>query len=113
MSKRRRGYNSETRVKRGQRIVHRDKELIEKLGRNDPCPCLSGRRFQSMLSDTERLLLTGSTTNARRSFHCGIGCGQQDGIGVMPRTCWRWSLVAVEISSKPMHRTSAELLLAA
>ena len=31
-SKRRKGYPSETRVKRGLRIVHGDKELIEKLG---------------------------------------------------------------------------------
>jgi len=48
-SKRRKGYPSETRVKRGFRIVHGDKELLEKLGRNDPCPCGSGRRFQEML----------------------------------------------------------------
>ncbi|HEX7810148.1 MAG TPA: SEC-C metal-binding domain-containing protein [Thermoanaerobaculia bacterium] len=48
-SKRRRGYPSETRVKRGLRIVHGDKELLEKLGRNDPCPCGSGRRFQEVL----------------------------------------------------------------
>ncbi|MGI9308266.1 MAG: SEC-C metal-binding domain-containing protein [Gammaproteobacteria bacterium] len=26
-----------------------DKYLVEKLGRNDPCPCGSGRRFQEML----------------------------------------------------------------
>jgi uncharacterized protein YecA (UPF0149 family) len=32
------------------RIVHGDKELIEKLGRNDLCPCQSGRRFQAVLS---------------------------------------------------------------
>jgi len=44
-SKRRKGYPSETRVKRGYRVVHGDKELLEKLGRNDPCPCGSGRRF--------------------------------------------------------------------
>ncbi|MFD2097155.1 SEC-C metal-binding domain-containing protein [Corallincola platygyrae] len=25
--------------------MHGDKELIEKLGRNDPCPCGSGRLF--------------------------------------------------------------------
>jgi uncharacterized protein YecA (UPF0149 family) len=31
------------------RVVHGDKELIEKLGRNDLCPCDSGRRFQEML----------------------------------------------------------------
>jgi len=31
------------------RVVHGDKELTEKLGRNDLCPCGSGRRFQEML----------------------------------------------------------------
>ena len=45
-SKRRNGFASETRVKRGQRIVHGDKELIEKLGRNDPCPCGSGKKYK-------------------------------------------------------------------
>src|SRR5579885_1438177 len=39
MSKRCRGYPSETNVKRGLRIVHGHKELTEKLGRNDLCPC--------------------------------------------------------------------------
>lgn len=48
-SKRRKGYPSETRVKRGFRMVHGDKELVEKLGRNDLCPCGSGRRFQALL----------------------------------------------------------------
>jgi uncharacterized protein YchJ len=48
-SKRRRGFPSEVHVKRGQRIVHTNKDLIEKVGRNDPCPCGSGRRFQEML----------------------------------------------------------------
>jgi len=37
-------------VKRGFRFVHGDIELLEKLGRNDPCPCGSGRRFQGVLS---------------------------------------------------------------
>lgn len=49
MSKRRKGYPSETQVKRGTRIVHDNKELLEKLGRNDPCVCGSGRRFQELL----------------------------------------------------------------
>jgi len=31
------------------RVVHGAKELIEKLGRNDLCPCGSARRFQEML----------------------------------------------------------------
>lgn len=44
-SKRRKGYPSETQVKRGDRVVHGEKELIEKLGRNDPCPCGSRRLF--------------------------------------------------------------------
>jgi hypothetical protein len=46
MSKRRRGYPSESNVKRGVRIVHGEKLLEEKLGRNDPCPCGSNKRFK-------------------------------------------------------------------
>jgi uncharacterized protein YecA (UPF0149 family) len=30
-------------------VVHGGKELFEKLGRNDLCPCGSARRFQEML----------------------------------------------------------------
>ncbi len=48
-SKRRKGFPSETCVKRGVRIVHGNKELYEKLGRNDLCPCGSGRSFQELL----------------------------------------------------------------
>jgi hypothetical protein len=36
-------------VKRGLRIVHGDKELSEKLGRRDPCPCGSGKSFPALL----------------------------------------------------------------
>jgi uncharacterized protein YecA (UPF0149 family) len=46
MSKRRSGFPSEMQVKRGVRVVHGDKLLEEKLGRNDPCPCGSGKRFK-------------------------------------------------------------------
>ena len=46
MSKRRRGYPSETQVKVGVRIVHGGKLLEEKLGRNDLCPCGSRKRFK-------------------------------------------------------------------
>ncbi|WP_200761421.1 SEC-C metal-binding domain-containing protein [Poriferisphaera corsica] len=49
MSKRKRGFPSETNVKRGIRIVHANKILEEKLGRNDPCPCGSNKRFQKVL----------------------------------------------------------------
>ena len=57
MSKRRKGFPSETGVKRGDRIVRGTKELSEKLGRNDPCPCGSARSFQALLL-AKRLLLT-------------------------------------------------------
>jgi hypothetical protein len=51
-SKRRKGFPSETRVKRGLRFVRGgEKELVEKLGRNDPCPCGAGKRFQKVLHD--------------------------------------------------------------
>ena len=46
MSKRRRGFPSETHVKRGVRIVNGHKLLEEKLGRNDLCPCGSGKRLK-------------------------------------------------------------------
>jgi SEC-C motif len=37
-------------VKRGHRFIRGGEiELVEKLGRNDPCPCGSGRRFQEVL----------------------------------------------------------------
>ncbi|MES2989174.1 MAG: SEC-C metal-binding domain-containing protein [Pseudomonadota bacterium] len=36
-------------MKRGLRFVHGNVELIEKLGRNDPCPCGSARSFQALL----------------------------------------------------------------
>jgi hypothetical protein len=50
MSKRRRGFPSETNVKRGSRGVKSgEKELLERLGNNDLCPCGSGRRFQALL----------------------------------------------------------------
>jgi uncharacterized protein YecA (UPF0149 family) len=46
MSKRRKGFPSETNVQRGVRIVHENKQLEEKLGRNDLCPCGSGKLFK-------------------------------------------------------------------
>jgi hypothetical protein len=37
-------------VKRGLRFVRGgEKELVEKLGRRDPCPCGSGNSFQALL----------------------------------------------------------------
>jgi hypothetical protein len=66
-SKRRKGYPSETHVKRGLRFVHGDVELIEKLGRNDPCPCGLGKSFQALLppfgpvSTAANGMITGET----------------------------------------------------
>jgi uncharacterized protein YecA (UPF0149 family) len=55
-SKRRRGFPSETNVKRGERSVRGgEKELVEKLGRNDLCPCGSNRRFQALLHADRRV----------------------------------------------------------
>lgn len=54
MSKRRRGFPSETKVKRGLRIVHGDKQLEEKVGRNDPCPCGSGKPFKKCCRNSGR-----------------------------------------------------------
>jgi SEC-C motif len=71
-SKRRKGYPSETKVKRGTRVVHGEKELVEKLGRNDLCPCGSGRRFQTLLPPhrqirwhQSRLLFSGSSARSQ------------------------------------------------
>ena len=60
-SKRRKGFPSETQVKRGHRVVGGEKYLVEKLGRNDLCPCGSGRRFQEVLfaGETVRGLCPG------------------------------------------------------
>jgi hypothetical protein len=55
MSRRRQGFPSETNVKRGQRVVRGDKELLEKLGRNDPCPCGSAKPFQALLHEVRLL----------------------------------------------------------
>ncbi|MBC8044116.1 MAG: SEC-C domain-containing protein [Rhizobacter sp.] len=46
MSKRRKGFPSESHVKKGEQIVHGGKILLEKLGRKDLCPCGSGRKFK-------------------------------------------------------------------
>jgi hypothetical protein len=56
MAERRNGFPSETRVKRGLRFVRGgEKELVERLGREDPCPCGSGKRFQAVLPRLRRV----------------------------------------------------------
>ena len=46
-SKRRKGFPSETHIRRGLRIVHTDR-TIGKLGRYDPCSFGSERRFRKV-----------------------------------------------------------------
>ena len=49
------GYPSESQVKRGSRSVRGgEKELFEKLGDNDLCPCGSGRRFKKCCRSSGR-----------------------------------------------------------
>jgi SEC-C motif len=52
MSKRRKGFPSETQVKRGVGVVDGNKELVEKLGRNDLCPCGSAKRIKKCCRNT-------------------------------------------------------------
>jgi len=61
-SKRRKGFPSESSVKRGDRVVHGDKELLERLGRNDPCVCGSWRSFQAMLHEDWLLSMASIVT---------------------------------------------------
>src|SRR5690242_13325109 len=75
-SKRRKGYPSETNVKRGLRFVHGDKELVEKLGRNDPCPCGSGMRFQTVLSYVRLLSTASNVTIIGAIEYVGAGSNQ-------------------------------------
>jgi len=68
MSKRRRGFPSETHVKRGERSVKGGEvEMVERLGNNDPCPCGSGRRFQEVLPEQRPLLTASAVTTTSGS----------------------------------------------
>lgn len=85
-SKRRKGFPSETQVKRGLRIVHGDKELREKLGRNDPCPCGSMRKFKKCCMRTgcfrrirPRLLFSASRKRAEETLLRAEGRGFSPG----------------------------------
>ena len=94
-SKRRKGFPSETRVRRGTRVVHGDKELLEKLGRNDCAPAAPDAGFK----------------------RCCLGSGNYDGVlrdyyfqGLVDgeRTHWMGSLFPFEPSPNlPAARSSA------
>lgn len=77
-SERRKGFLSESHVKKGHRVVHCDKEFTEKLGRNDRCPYGSRRLLQSLLPSQGRLLTVPSVTTIAaedsrpRSFGRGL-----------------------------------------
>lgn len=73
MSKRRKGYPSETNVKRGDRTVHGTKELLEKLGRNDLCPCGNARSFsRSAVSAQASMTVHVATTIAATDYFDAI-----------------------------------------
>jgi len=85
-SKRRKGFPSESRVKRGERVVGGSKELLEKLGRNDPCPCNSGRRFQALLhADRSVRRLRPRSLLLGRTLRVGDAC-RRGPRGVPPNT---------------------------
>lgn len=91
MSKRRRGFPSEARVQRGLvRVVggegDRRKVLDEKVGRNDPCPCGSGRRFQALLPGFRPL---GWRTARQLSIGADVWV---EGGGMVRRPCRRRDL---------------------
>jgi hypothetical protein len=54
MSKRRRGYPSERAVKRGRRVVHGEKELMEKLGKDDIALAVPGGCFKRCCRNSGR-----------------------------------------------------------
>ncbi len=77
-AKRRKGFPSETRVKRGLRSIKGGQiELLERLGRNDPCPCHSGKRFRKCClssgrfrwDDATRLLAVSALGQRSASLH--------------------------------------------
>ena len=76
MSKRRRGFPSETNVKRGPRSVRGgETELLERLGNNDLCPCGSGRRFQALLPEQRPLsTVPAATTTSGSAEALGSRC---------------------------------------
>jgi SEC-C motif-containing protein len=77
MSKRRRGFPSEANVKRGQRSVKRgEKELLERLGNNDPCPCGSGRRFQELLPQQRPLSTAPDAPTISESANAALWGGK-------------------------------------
>ena len=75
MSKRRKGFPSESQVKRGERVVHGNKELMEKVGRNDLCPCRTGKLFKKCCRNSgyfrrgeSGILLSGNNNSIQ--FRC-------------------------------------------
>jgi hypothetical protein len=101
-SKRRKGFPSETQVKRGDRTVHGGKELAEKLGRNDPCPCGSAKSFQALLPE-ERLLLTASTATTIDADKVEVIRGElleRQGAGLLSQG-WRQVAAGVRSARSP------------
>ena len=67
MSKRRKGFPSEAKVKRGVRIVHGNKELTEKLGRLNLSSNIGGPPFKNTGFSSAGVILRTSWLMARVS----------------------------------------------
>ena len=60
-------------MKRGLRFVRGgEKELVEKLGREDPCPCGSGKSFQALLPRRRPVSTGRSATITGASEGCAL-----------------------------------------
>lgn len=90
-------------MKRGKRVVHGDKELVEKLGRNDRCPCGSGRRFQEVLYEV-CALRAQETTTRRLVGHCRPGLVTL-GLGIPAWMWWEKSNVFLAFSDATLAMT--------
>jgi hypothetical protein len=90
------GILSEAHVKRGRRVVHGDKELSERLGRNDLCPCDSGLLFKNCCRNSGRfrrrgagplraLRLSGVIAEASSGIgSCSVSFSFRSGVGLIP-----------------------------
>ena len=112
-------------MRRGDRVVHGDKELIEKLGRNDLCPCGSGRRFQEMLpalrplrrQRAELLFPSVALATERTALRCALGSGaiggaaDSDSAGCRFDPClpnqYLWSMILSENRYPPRIKCGA------
>lgn len=66
-------------------MVHGDKMLEEKLGRNDLCPCGSGRRFQEVLHAKRPVLTESNAITSRETDPCPRNSSSQSPVSYTAR----------------------------